>query len=104
MTRARTSARTRARTLHDRTRAVTIAAVAAAALLAVTACDAKTSADKVDTTGVTAVGSGTPAGESATAARGRTQGSLMGDSVVRDSILGDSAGHDTINRRPTKRP
>jgi hypothetical protein len=24
----------------------------------------------------------------------------MGDSVTRDSILGDSAGHDTINRRP----
>ena len=71
-----------------------------AALAAGTACGgADTAADKVDTTGVTAVGSGTKAGDSANA-QNSGQGSLMGDSVTRDSVLGDSAGHDTINRRP----
>jgi hypothetical protein len=74
-------------------------ALATVALL-ITACGgADTAADKVDTTGVTAVGSGTGAGDSARAATGGS-GSLMGDSVKRDSVLGDSAGHDTINRRP----
>ena len=76
----------------------------AIAALALGACGgADTAADKVDTTGVTAVGSGTGAGDSARAVTGAS-GSLMGDSVKRDSVLGDSAGHDTINRRPTKRP
>ena len=74
--------------------------VATAALVACGGAD--TAADKVDTTGVTAVGSGTKAGDSANA-QSTGAGSLMGDSVKRDSVLGDSAGHDTINR-PTKRP
>ena len=83
--------------------------LAAVAVLTLAACGgADTAADKVDTTGVTAVGSGTKAGDSANAQTAVT-GSLMGDSITRDTILGDSAGHDTINRRPapgtgTKRP
>jgi hypothetical protein len=77
-------------------------ALAIAALALVACGGADTAADKVDTTGVTAVGSGTGAGDSARAATGGS-GSLMGDSVTRDSILGDSAGHDTINRRPPTR-
>ena len=85
----------------------TLVATAAVAMLA--ACGgADTAADKVDTTGVTAVGSGTKAGDSANAVAGGS-GSLMGDSATRDTVLGDSAGHDTINRRPgtatgTRRP
>ena len=77
----------------------------AIAALALAACGgADTAADKVDTSGVTAVGSGTGAGDSARATTA-APGSLMGDSITRDSILGDSAGRDTINRRrPTPRP
>ena len=76
--------------------------VVTAALVACGGAD--TAADKVDTTGVTAVGSGTKAGDSANAQTGGA-GSLMGDSVKRDTVLGDSAGHDTINRRPgTRKP
>ena len=75
-------------------------AAATFALVGTTACGgADTAADKVDTSGVTAVGSGTGAGDSARATTGA--GSLMGDSVTRDSILGDSAGRDTINRPGT---
>ena len=85
------------RTLASRTLAAT------ALLAALVACGgADTAADKVDTTGVTGIGSGTGAGDSANAAGGAS-GSLMGDSITRDSILGDSAGHDTINRRPATR-
>ena len=84
-------------------RAFALRATTLAAIVALAACGgADTAADKVDTTGVTAVGSGTGAGDSARAVTGGS-GSLMGDSVKRDSVLGDSAGHDTINR-PTKRP
>ena len=82
----------------------TLAAAVATALLA--ACGgADTAADKVDTTGVTGVGSGTGAGDSTRA--GGIAGTFMGDTTKPDSILGDSAGRDTINRRPatsTRRP
>ena len=85
------------RTFASRTLAAT------ALLAALVACGgADTAADKVDTTGVAGIGSGTKAGDSANAAAGTT-GSLMGDSVTRDSILGDSAGRDTLNRRPGTR-
>ena len=68
------------------------------ATLALTACGgADTAADKVDTTGVTAVGSGTGAGDSARA--GGVEGTFMGD-TTRDSVLGDSARRDTTPRRP----
>ena len=74
-------------------------ALAIAALALVACGGADTAADKVDTSGVTAVGSGTGAGDSASTATG-VSGSLVGDSVTRDSVLGDSAGRDTLNRRP----
>jgi hypothetical protein len=66
---------------------------AAAATLA--ACGgADTAADKVDTTGVTAVGSGTGAGDSARA--GGVSGTFMGDTTRRDSIVGgDTTRRDT---------
>ena len=76
----------------------TVAAALVATTLAgsLVACGgADTAADTVDTAGVTAVGSGTGAGDSARA--GGVPGTFMGD-TTRDSILGDSAGRDTLNR------
>ena len=68
------------------------------ATVALAACGgADTAADKVDTGGVTAVGSGTGAGDSARA--GGVPGTFMGD-TTRDSVLGDSARRDSLNRRP----
>ena len=69
--------------------------IAASALAACGGAD--TAADKVDTGGVTAVGSGTGAGDSARA--GGVSGTFMGD-TTRDSVLGDSARRDSLNRRP----
>ena len=88
----------RALPLANRTRHFLFLAAAGATLLLGACGGADTAADKVDTSGVTAVGSGTGAGDSARAATGPA-GSLLGDSITRDSILGDSAGHDTLNRR-----
>ena len=88
----------RALPLEHRTRHFLFLAAAGATLLLGACGGADTAADKVDTSGVTALGSGTGAGDSARAGA-RPTGSLMGDSITRDTILGDSAGHDTINRR-----
>lgn len=74
--------------------------LAAAALLLAACGGADTAADKVDTTGVTGMPSGTPAGESAQA--GGVPGTFMGD-TTRDSVLGgDTTRRDSS--RGTSRP
>ena len=68
---------------------------------ALAACGgADTAADKVDTTGVTAVGSGTGAGDSARA--GGVGGTFMGDTTRRDTLTPDTTRRDTSTA--TSRP
>ena len=75
------------------------AAIAGVALLA--ACGgADTAADKVDTAGVTAVGSGPGAGDSARA--GGVSGTFMGDTTRRDTLT-DTTARDTSTATPAPR-
>jgi hypothetical protein len=76
--------------------------VALAAVALVAACGgADTAADKVDTAGVTAVGSGTGAGDSARA--GGVSGTFMGDTTRTDSVSGDTTRRDTSTATPAPR-